>query len=329
MILHPAVIALLSSSALTTLLALAAALFAVQILRRWDLRSGSELQLELERRTYFIATVLALLFGSQLVSLFLLVFTADNLSPLITGAMCAAGVLQAGSYGYPLLYLKVVNFLLAGLWLIVNAADNRGFDYPLIKVKYAALLVLTPLVAADTALLIATVRGLQPDVITSCCGSLFSGGRTVAADLAALPPGPMKMLFGGTLIAVFASGIRFLASGRGARLYALAAFSALAISLAAVLSFISPYVYELPTHHCPFCLLQREYGYVGYLLYAALFCAAVTGMGAGVLSFFAAKPSLAAAVPAMQKTLVRLSLVSFALFALVALYRIAASALVM
>jgi len=39
----------------------------------------------------------------------------------------------------------------------------------------------------------------------------------------------------------------------------------------AILSFISVYFYELPTHHCPFCILQKEYGYVGYPLYLTLF----------------------------------------------------------
>lgn len=55
------------------------------------------------------------------------------------------------------------------------------------------------------------------------------------------------------------------------------------VSLAAIISFISVYIYELPTHHCPFCIVMEEYGYIGYLLYLPLFGAAVTGMGIGVL----------------------------------------------
>lgn len=58
--------------------------------------------------------------------------------------MCAAGTLYVNSYGYPVLILKVINFLFAGLWLIVNYTDNRGYDYPLIKIKYLFLLILTP-----------------------------------------------------------------------------------------------------------------------------------------------------------------------------------------
>ena len=58
MILHPAVIALLVSSLAITGLVLYSARLGVTILRRWDLTSGSELQLALERRTYLVSTIL-------------------------------------------------------------------------------------------------------------------------------------------------------------------------------------------------------------------------------------------------------------------------------
>ena len=55
--------------------------------------------------------------------------------------MCAAGTLNVNAYGYPTLVLKVLNCLLAGIWLILNHADNRADDYPLIRKKYALLLL--------------------------------------------------------------------------------------------------------------------------------------------------------------------------------------------
>jgi hypothetical protein len=30
-------------------------------------------------------------------------------------------------------------------------------------------------------------------------------------------------------------------------------------------------VYELPQHHCPFCLLQKDYYYIGYFMYTFLY----------------------------------------------------------
>ena len=67
-------------------------------------------QLILERKTYLISTLLTYLLGFELLSLFLYVFTADQLHTFFVGAMCAAGTLYVNGYGYPALILKVVIF---------------------------------------------------------------------------------------------------------------------------------------------------------------------------------------------------------------------------
>ena len=140
MILHPAVLALLTMSLLVSIMVLMAGYSGVLILRSWDIRSGSELQLGLERRTYLISSILGYIFVFQILSLFLYIHTADNLHVLFVGAMCAAGTLNVNTYGYPVFILKILNFLLAGTWLILNYSDARGYDYPLIKPKYTLLL---------------------------------------------------------------------------------------------------------------------------------------------------------------------------------------------
>ncbi len=43
------------------------------------------------------------------------------------------------------------------------------------------------------------------------------------------------------------------------------------ISYYAVTYFFSTYIYELPTHQCPFCMLQKEYYFIGYLIWSTLF----------------------------------------------------------
>src|SRR5208282_6595036 len=144
MILHPSIIALFLSSVLISMLLLYSSYYGILILRKWDIKSGSELQLELERRNYLISTILTYVFGFQLISLFLYVYTADNLHPLFVGAMCASGTLTVNSYGYPTLILKAFNFIAAGLWLVMNHTDNRAYDYPLIKSKYRLLIFIAP-----------------------------------------------------------------------------------------------------------------------------------------------------------------------------------------
>lgn len=51
MILHPAVIANVVASLIISGALVYAAVYGIQILRRWDLQSGDEYQLVLERRT--------------------------------------------------------------------------------------------------------------------------------------------------------------------------------------------------------------------------------------------------------------------------------------
>lgn len=326
MILNPGIIALLVSSGLITFLALYAAWYGVLILRKWDIGSGSSLQLDLERRTYLISTILSYVFGFQLLSLFLFVYTADTLCPLFVGAMCAAGTLNVNGFGYPVLVLKIVNFLLAGLWLILNTADNRAEDYPLIRKKYGLLMVITPLLVLETVLQFLYARGLNPDVITSCCGSLFSpSSRGVAADLAALPANIVEAMFTVSFVLTAVAGTLFALRGKGG--YAVALFSATTFvtGIIALISFIGPYVYELPSHHCPFCVLQPEYHRVGYLLYAGLLGGAVTGLGVGALMPFRRVPSLTAVVPALQKDLSILAVLFFAIFGITTLISVLTS----
>ncbi len=304
MILHPSVLALAGSALLVGALLVTSAWWAAQILRHWDLSSGSELQLALERRTHLVSTLLAYVLLFELASLFLFVFTADALAPLFTGAMCAAGSLKASPYGYPVLLLQLAGFALSAVWLVVNRADALGRDYPLIRFKYGFLLALVPILLLEMGLRAAYFLDLKPEVITSCCGSLFgAGGRGLGSDLAGLPPRLAGGIFVALLTGGVAVGLLFRRTGRGGWILGVLSALLLPVGLGAVVSWLSPYVYELPTHHCPFCLLQREYHWVGYPLYGALLGGSLTGAGVGVLMAFRSIPSLATPLPAFQRRL--------------------------
>jgi len=322
MIMHPGILALLTGSLFTSLMILYAGWYGVLILRRWDLTSGSELQLSLEKRTYLVSTLLSYALAFELVSLFLFIFTADRLHLLFSGAMCAAGTLNANGFGYPLLILKIVNFLLAGTWLIVNHADNQGYDYPLIKFKYTLLVPLVPLALLELLYLFGYFSGLHADIITSCCGSLFSLERPgIAGDLASLPSTPMRLAFYGTMAVTLASGTFSFFKGRGYYLFSALSSLNFCIALASLISFICLYIYELPTHHCPFCILQKEYGYIGYPMYAALLGGGLAGLGAGILAPFGKRGSMALVIPALQRRLTGTALVLYAIFTLIASYK--------
>ena len=323
MIQHPAVIALLSSATIISLMVIYAAYYGIKIITGWDLQSGSEQQLMLERRTYLISTVIGYAMAFQLTSLFLLIYTADTLHPLFTGAMCAAGSLGANVFGYPLLLLKIANAIFAGIWLLINRLDSKGYDYPLIRSKYGLLLILALLLAVETWLQYSYFLNLKANLITSCCGSLFSSNsRGIAGELAALPSKPMMLVLIGSTLSLLVSFSYSISKNRGWHLYAATSLFFFITATAALISFISLYFYELPSHHCPFCILQSEYHHIGYLLYACLLGGAVAGGGVGAAESFKKCGSLREIIPGFQRRAAAVGMLFNGIFIVVVLVRI-------
>jgi len=93
------------------------------------------------------------------------------------------------------------------------------------------------------------------------------------------------------------------------------------VAAASLVSFICLYFYELPSHHCPFCILQKEYGYIGYALYATLLGGAISGLGIGALMPFTSHPSLSRVIPAIQRRLALVTLALYLLFTLIVSWR--------
>jgi hypothetical protein len=319
MTLHPAILALLAASTLNAMILLAGVLFAARLLRHWDPASGSERQIALERRTYLVATGVALVLGIQLAALLLFVYNAERMSVLFTGAMCATGTLNVNGYGFPTLILKLVGFFLAVLWLALNQADSLGRDYPLIRRKYALLLAIAPVFVAEAVVQALYFANLDPDVITSCCGSLFSDtGQGVAAEVAGAAPHPTLIAFYAMLSATLMSGIWLWRTGRGGALFGLLSATQFVVAIVAVIAFLSLYVYEHPHHHCPFCLLKADFGYIGYALYLPLFAATGYGLAAGVQSLHSDRASLAGALPALVRRHAGMAVASLLGFGLLA-----------
>jgi hypothetical protein len=313
-IFQPAILALLLASGASAAALLALAPFALAIVRDWNIRSGSERQLVLERRTYLLSTVVTIVLAVQLLSLLLFVLNADRMAALFTGAMCAAGTLNVDAYGFPSLLAQVAVFFLAAAWLAINHADVQSPDYPLVRTKYKLLLGLTPVVAGAFALQLLYFLGLKADIVTSCCSRVFTGAANgLSGDMAALAPTPaMALFYGGLGLAIGTAGYT-ARTGRGGYATAATGLAAFAAVLVGIVSFLSLYIYEAPQHHCPFCVLKAEYGYRGYFLYAPLFAATACGIGAGAVRAFARVEGLHGIAPRFSARLAGLAAAGFTL----------------
>ena len=332
MLFQPAIIALLMAAGVAVIMLLAAAPFAVQVIRHWDIHSGSERQLALERRTYLFSTLLSFVMLVQLAALLLFVFNADRLSVMFVGAMCAVGTLNVNDYGFPSLIVQMAVFFLAAMWLAINHVDTQARDYPLVRVKYGLLLLLLPLLLTNFWLEFQFFSALKANVITSCCGSMFSEeSKTIAAEASGLEPLPAIWLFYGAMAA--AIGVALWHWRRGGRvsgyLLALTSAGGFVAAITGVLSFISLYIYEHPHHHCPFCILKPEYDYLGYSLYVPLFVATAAGLGAGAMQPFARVPSLVEIVASNSRRFSGLTVAGYILFTALATWFVLTSNLIL
>ncbi len=285
-----------------------------QIFRGWDYNSTTEKQFLLEKKTYLISTVMNFALFTQILMLFLFGVAADELANVLPGAMCAVGTLSSNSYGFALLDLKIISFFGYFIWLMINYLDNQIETYPLVRKKYLGLMLLYPLAVMETVLLFVFASGLDPSVITSCCGSVYNEGGQEGwgASLAGASAGFILPIFFSIVILLLLN--RFVFNRRDAgkkRLGDLLEFPLWAAffitAIVVIISFTSTYVYEMPSHSCPFCFMGAEYHYYGVLLYLCLFVATATGMTGGLLATIKRPETLAGNARLFQKKMKRVS----------------------
>lgn len=320
MILNPGILALLFGSSIAFVMLLYAAGLGLKILSRWNPQSSTEDQLLLERKTYLVSTIVNFAFGFEIISGLLFIYTVEDIHRLFIGAMCATGALNANQIGWLALLIKIILFFAAALWVHFNRLDQRTEDTPLVRPKYLALLLLTPLAGLDLYLQYSYFTGLKPEIITSCCGSLFSlGNDSVASELASLPAKPMMLAFFLAAGSCLIIQILCLGSKRAIFRYLLFvnALGLFFISLASIVSFISLYIYQMPTHHCPFDMLQQNYAFIGYPLYIGLFIGTLFGLIPGLSQPLKKTASLKREIEKYERRWLLLSLFAIVIFLLI------------
>lgn len=329
MINHPALLALAAWSLLGSVGMLAAGTWAIRILHGWNPARASEDQLLLERATTLVSTIVVTVLVFQVLSFFLFILAAEELHGRFVGAMCAAGTLNANRFGYPTLGFKLMNAFLGGAWCLLNRLDSQGHDFPLLKIKYRILLGIAPLLILGEILQGLFFANLKADVITSCCGSLFGqGDKALVSDLTSLSSPVAMGLWGGMALMSLLAGITYLRRSWRPHPFAITSLLWTVSGLVVLVSTLSVYIYELPTHHCPFCLLKPEYHFVGYAYYGLLLVQGVASLTLMVFALLPSRASLSEALPRMFQGLVWTSLLAGLLFGLLGFISVLTSAYV-
>ena len=259
------VIVYLLSEAILYLLILVAFFITPTLLRRWDFNAFTGEQFALENRSYLIMTIIFFVMALKILLLPYFVYTIDTLSAIVPGAMCAAGIIKANEYGNPLLVLKIIILFLSGLWMTVNRLDLQAKEYPYLKPKLWFFMVIFALLSLEFTLDILYFTHIDTTNPVTCCSVIFGQGGGANELPLGLDIPKLLILFYLLFALIVLTTLTEMTVG-----IMLSSTLFLFVAYYAVVYFYGTYIYELPTHKCPFCMLQSDYYFVGYAVWGLL-----------------------------------------------------------
>jgi hypothetical protein len=251
-----------------------------KILHTWDFEATTPRQYANERSIYLISTILVFLLFFKLVLAVYLIYMIDSLTPFIKAAMCGVGVLNASFLGWELLVLKLILLCLFGLWLFVDFKDRSALDYPFVRLKILLFMAILFFMVIELVLDFVLIFSLETQRVVSCCSVTFSN-RNELGGFISLDRSTVGALFSVVAALYFIFGIGSFKFPKLSYLFGVISLAFASIGLLYIIYTLSPYVYELPTHTCPFCIIQKEYNYIGYFFYISLFLGSFYGIRSG------------------------------------------------
>lgn len=256
----------------------------IKVLVKWDFESFTPQQFALERQAYLVSTITIFVFVMKFLLVVYFVFSIDALSLLVPGAMCASGVITANDYGSYLLILKLSILFLLTLWFSVHAYDMSTKNHQWFKEKSWLFSLIFVFIILELGLDFVYFSNIDTHLPVSCCSALF--GQLEGAN--PLPFGlsiPLLLILFYLLYALVLLSLK----SNQTLLYILANILFVYIAYYAVVYFFGTYIYQLPTHKCPFCMLQAEYAYVGYILWGSLFMGSYMGLSDAITMLWLGK----------------------------------------
>lgn len=274
MILSPEVLTLFILDFLFVIFASIVFILSLQIFKSWDINSTTTLQYTLEKRSFLASTIIKFIFIIKIPLFLFFIFTLDKISNVLTGAMCGAGVLDATDVGNYLIIFKVLNIYIFAFWLLLNKSDLQNKLQPYTKVKFGLFIFAYLLLLIEIYLEVDMFFSFEIDKLVSCCGSLYSSSSdSFVSNLFKVSNSILVSAFYANFLLLFI--FYFLKNNY---LFAIANTLFVISSIFSLIMFFGTYIYELPSHHCPFCYLQDDYYFIGYFLYATLFLGTFNGL---------------------------------------------------
>jgi len=272
--LTPELLTLFIFNSLFFLFGTIAFVIAIKIIFFYDINATTPKQYRLERESYLGATIMKYIFVIKLPLFIFFIFILEKFALILPGAMCGAGVVNATDYGVYLLLLKLCNLYLFAYWIVLNAKDMQSPKQPYMSLKFKLFLPLYILLLVEITLEAIMFFSIDVKKVVDCCGVVFSSNDgTYMAEIIGAPLWVHAVMLYGVFSLMF---LAFLRKNR--KFFALMNTIFILTALVTLIGSFGTYIYELPTHHCPFCLLSHDYHYVGYVLYLFLFLGTFFGI---------------------------------------------------
>jgi hypothetical protein len=278
MILTASTIGYLSANTALFVLSSAVMFKALALASSWDFTKSTKTQYENEKVLHLLSTVIHFILYFKIILTLYLFYMIDSLTPFIKAAMCGVGVLNATNAGWELIGLKIAMLFAFLLWIATDKTDKRMLNYPFTKLKIWFFIFIYLLLLLEIALDFSVIFSLDTQKVVSCCSVTFSNTNVVGSFV--LPSWRViaAVLGASFLVHILFVNLSFMRYKIFTWLSLLFSAVFIVVGLFSIIYFVSPYIYENPSHTCPFCILQKEYYYVGYGLYITLFLGSYYGV---------------------------------------------------
>lgn len=288
MIRHPLLMGVAVMDGLALLLLLASGLTAVRVLSGWNPGSADRRQIALETDAEGADLQARFAFWFfALSTVLLIVAVANALPPIVPGAMCGTGVLQAtDGRGERALFFRLLGLMALYLWRTTEALNRSRPESPLTILQARLLLLAVPAVFLGVVDTIRAAGVLSSHGPVSCCAVIYDQVRSVTEANGSAGLSDAVWLWGFSLsglLLLIASGwttVNRRPTGAAARLLAMGALLWVPLAAVALVRALAAYHYGVLHHHCPWCLFLPDHYGVGYPLFGALAVAALEGPAA-------------------------------------------------
>ena len=152
--------------------------FSLSIIKNWDFNKTTNKQYKLEKTSYLVILIISFTLIVKIVLFPYFAFILYNLSNIVPGAKCAAGIVGANEFGQINLTLKILILFFIGVWLIINSLDLKEKTYPFTKKKYFLYIFIYILSIVELFLDFSFLENSSTKEPVMCCTVIFGVNNT-------------------------------------------------------------------------------------------------------------------------------------------------------